>query len=91
MAFEVAKDLVVCKNFGVLAVSSFFCQRSGQRKGCPTKRAADGWESAASRSIFLASSFSCSRSFISSHPPAANANRWAVELNKAIKNYTGVW
>jgi len=42
MAFEVAKDLVVCKNFGVLAVSSFFCQRSGQRKGCPTKRGEKG-------------------------------------------------
>jgi hypothetical protein len=42
-----------------------------------TMRAADGWESAASTSIFLASSFFCSRSFISSRPPAANANRWA--------------
>jgi len=28
----------VCKNVAMLAVSSFFCQRSGQRKGCPTKR-----------------------------------------------------
>ena len=28
---------------------------------CPTKRAADFWESAASRNSFLASSFSCSQ------------------------------
>jgi hypothetical protein len=46
----------------------------------PTKRAADWWDSAAFSSIFLASGFSCSWSFISSRPPAANANRWAVAL-----------
>ena len=33
---------------------------------CPTQRAADFWESAASRDIFLASSFSCSQAL--SHP-----------------------
>jgi len=45
----------------MLAVLSFFCQRSGQHKGCPTKRAPDVWESARFTSIFLASSFSCSQ------------------------------
>jgi hypothetical protein len=45
----------------MLAVSSFFCQRSGQRKGCPTKRAPDVWDSARFMSIFLDSAFSCSQ------------------------------
>jgi hypothetical protein len=42
---------------------SFFCHRSGQRKGCLTKRALDLWDSAAFFDIFLASSFFCSQAF----------------------------
>jgi hypothetical protein len=34
-----------------------------ERKACPTKRAPDVWDSAAFSSIFLVSSFSCSRIF----------------------------
>ena len=43
--------------------------------GCPTQRAADGWESARFSSSFLASGFSCSQSESTLRPPAANANR----------------
>jgi hypothetical protein len=47
----------------------------------PTQRAADGWESAAFSSIFLASGFFYISSLFPARPPAANANRWlAVEL-----------
>ena len=49
----------------------------------PTKRAADWWDSARLTGIFLASGFFCSRSFVSSRPPAANANRWAAR--KALR------
>lgn len=42
-----------------------------------TQRAADGWDSAAFSGVSLASGFFCSQNFLSSHPPAANANRWA--------------
>jgi len=37
----------------MLAVVSFFSQRSGKQAGCPTKRAPDVWESARFTSIFL--------------------------------------
>ena len=42
-------------------MSSFFSKGSGKSAGCPTPRAPDVWDSAAFSSIFLASSFSCSR------------------------------
>jgi CDP-diglyceride synthetase len=63
----------------VLAVASFFSRRFGKRKGCPTKRAADGWESAAFSSIFLTLGFFYISSLFPTRPPAANANRWAAE------------
>ena len=56
----------MCKNFGVLAVVSFFCHRSGQRAGCLTKRAADVWDSARFSSSFLAWVFFCFQ--VESHP-----------------------
>ncbi len=39
----------------------FFSYRVGQHKGCPTKRAVDGGDSASSRNSFLASGFSYSQ------------------------------
>lgn len=45
------------------------------RAGGLTQRAADGWESARSTGIFLASGLYCSQAVFS--PAAANANRWA--------------
>jgi hypothetical protein len=58
-----------------------------------TQRAADFWESAASRSIFLASSFSTPNQ--SPRPPqrhspqgkSANANRWALAFNLFAVSY----
>jgi hypothetical protein len=47
-------------------------------KGNPTKRAADGGDSAAFSGFFYAPAESCSRSFVHAHPTAANANRWAA-------------
>jgi len=41
----------------------------------PLTLPADWWDSSRLTSIFLASGFFCSWSFISSHPPAANADR----------------
>jgi hypothetical protein len=45
----------------------------------PTQRAADGGDSAAFSGFFHAQAESCSRSFISARPTAANANRWAAQ------------
>ena len=45
-----------------------------------TKRALDGWDSAAFTGIFYAQAESCSRSFIHVRPPASNANRWALVI-----------
>jgi len=47
----------VIQNFNYFVIHSRILQ--SQKR--PTKRAADFWESAASRSIFLASSFFCSQ------------------------------
>jgi hypothetical protein len=44
----------------------------------PTKRAADGGDSAAFSGFFYAQAESCSRSFIHARPTAANANRWVA-------------
>jgi len=44
--------------------------------GCPTKRAADGWESARFLGFFCASAVSRFQAF--SSPAAANASRWAA-------------
>ena len=48
-------------------------------------RAPDVWESAASRSIFLASSFSCSQAGSTLRPHAGNANRWAFPSEMFMK------
>jgi hypothetical protein len=40
-----------------------FRQRVWRKRFLPTKRAVDLWDSAASRSIFLASGFFCSQAF----------------------------
>jgi len=53
-------------------------KESSKSKGLPTKRALDGWDSAAFSGIFYAQTESCSWSFIHARPPASNANRWAV-------------
>ena len=42
----------------------------------PTKRALDGWDSAAFSGFFYTRTESCSRSFVHARPPASNANRW---------------
>jgi len=47
--------------FSQVGYGSGFQQRFWQAAGCPTKRAADWWDSAAFTSIFLASSFFCSQ------------------------------
>ena len=55
----------------------------------PTKRAADGWESARFTSIFLASGFFYISCRIHARPPAANANRWqepALNLSSVFQN-----
>ena len=49
----------------------------------PTQRAADFWESAASRSSFLASSFFYTSNRISARQKSANASRWAASLTVA--------
>jgi len=64
-----------------ISVSSKFQQmKCGvlQDKNGLTQRAADWWDSAAFMSIVHARRESCSRSFLSSRPPAANASRWAT-------------
>jgi len=48
----------------------------------PTQRAADGGDSAAFSGFFHAQAESCSRSFISARPTAANANRWVADFAK---------
>ena len=45
----------------------------------PTKRALDGWDSAAFSGFFYTRTESCSWSFIYARPPASNANRWAFQ------------
>ena len=47
-----------------------------------TKRAADVWESARFRSIFLTSSFFYISNIVHARPHAANANRSAAANNK---------
>jgi hypothetical protein len=56
--------------------------RFSHNKSCttarqPTKRALDGWDSAAFSGFIYAQAESCSRSFVHARPPASNANRWA--------------
>ena len=53
-----------------------------RQKNCPTKRALDGWDSAAFSGFIYARTESCSQSFIYARPPASNANRWAVNEKK---------
>jgi len=62
-----------------MAVVLVINQRSGKPAGCPTKRALDGWDSAAFSGFFYTRTESCSRSFISARPPASNASRWATK------------
>jgi hypothetical protein len=69
----------------MLAVVLVFSQRSGQRAGCPTKRAPDVWESARFTSIFLASGFSYISNLIHALPHAGNANRWKAEQKPKAK------
>ena len=80
--FEVAKDYVVCKNLGVMAVVSFFSHRFGKRKSCLTQRAPDWWESARFQAVFVAGSWFRQGSVVLSRPPAGNASRWAVKSRK---------
>jgi hypothetical protein len=47
---------------GQVGCGSGFQQRFWQAQGCPTKRAADWWDSSRLTGIFLASGFFCSRS-----------------------------
>ncbi len=48
----------------------------------PTKRALDGWDSAAFSGFFYTRTESCSWSFIYARPPASNANRWAAYIKQ---------
>jgi hypothetical protein len=54
---SIAKNFIACKIKSVRQRFWFIGKESGASRFLPTKRAADFWESAASRSIFLASSF----------------------------------
>jgi len=45
-----------------------------------TKRALDGWDSAAFSGFFYTQAESCSHSFIHARPPASNAHRWAAAV-----------
>jgi hypothetical protein len=56
-----------------------------QAKSGLTKRALDGWDSAAFSSIFHAQAESCSRSFFHARPPASNAGRWALVMKNTKK------
>jgi hypothetical protein len=58
---RIAKNFVGCKIKSGWLWFWFLGKESGATQVLPTKRAADFWESAASRSIFLASSFFCSQ------------------------------
>jgi hypothetical protein len=53
----------------ILKGSVLSCQNS------PTKRALDGWDSAAFSGFIYTQAESCSRSFVHTRPPASNANR----------------
>jgi hypothetical protein len=59
------------------------------KKNCPTKRALDGWDSAAFSGFIYARTESCSRSFVHARPPASNASRWAfvIKANDEVSNY----
>ncbi|MFN8382861.1 MAG: hypothetical protein U0V02_13010 [Anaerolineales bacterium] len=50
-------------------------KRVFQIKSVPTKRALDGWDSAAFSGFIYTRTESCSQSFIYTRPPASNANR----------------
>jgi len=73
--FEVAKDYDVCKNFGVMAVVSVFSHRFSKRKGCLTKRAADGGYAPRFLAFFVALSFFRFDGESPLPPTAANADR----------------
>jgi hypothetical protein len=60
---RIAKNFVGCKIKSAWLWFWFLGKESGATQVLPTKRAADFWESAASRNIFLASSFFCSQAF----------------------------
>jgi hypothetical protein len=51
----------------------------------PTKRALDGWDSAAFSGFIYTQAESCSQSFIHIRPPASNAGRWATLASKPNK------
>jgi hypothetical protein len=54
---EVAKDCVVCKNFGVMAMVSVCSQRFGKSKGCLTVRARGRLDSHRQIGFFVALGF----------------------------------
>jgi hypothetical protein len=64
-------------------------KRNAPSKMRPTKRAADVWDSARFSSIFLAWSFFLLPSRISSHPHAANANRYIASTRVVLSQ--GCW
>ncbi len=61
IVFVLVENQVHCKIWSSLRQSLFFRPRFGKQSGCPTKRAADGGESARFTDIFLALSFSTSQ------------------------------
>jgi len=66
------------ENLVKLAVLYFSVGESCVHRVCPTQRAADGGESARFQALFVASSWFRQSGVVSSHPPAGNANRWAL-------------
>jgi hypothetical protein len=72
---SIAKNFVWCKIKSGWLWFWFLGKESGASRFLPTKRAADFWESAASRSIFLASGFFYTSSLFLTRPKSANANR----------------
>jgi hypothetical protein len=70
----------------MLAIGSFFNQRSGKQAGCPTKRAPDAGDSAQISSIFLRLSIFLVGRLRRPRPSAGNANRWAASQKIQIRS-----
>ncbi len=68
-------------------VEPFINHRLGKQAGCPTKRALDGWDSAAFSGFIYTRTESCSQSFIHARPPASNANRWAAKSKSGLGKF----
>ena len=83
MILAVAKSRFICQNLFRKLRLYFSVTESCTKQKRPTKRALDGWDSAAFSGFSYTQAESCSRSFIHARPPASNANRWATQEQNA--------